>query len=425
MLNPKPGQIYPRLFWPLLALSLLSGLAGQLILALRPQAFTLHYLRNPTVLVAVHLTTLGFLATLFLAITVQALSVLFHRPHAWPALSAWGEGLFLGGAWSLAAFLGGWGGWWTMGAGVAGMSLGLWLLGKQAFTLARVSDTGTVAWTGLKWAYIYLGCMLLLGMLMAHGLLLPLPLLPQDPMDSIRFHAHLGLWGFAGLAIFGMMPKLLRLFQGSTGYEGWPLGLAFTAVHAGIALSLMDWLGGGEAVRKAAAMAFSLGALGFAGQILLLTQAARKLKFDSSFSTQLLAVLCMLLAAGLDLWITFQGGDWRQGAAALYLALVGCVGGAIMGTLQRVVGVLSWYGRFWEASMRVSVPTAWDLVDPRLAWSVPVLHAAGTVCGFFGIWMGEAGLIRWGGWLGSGALAATLALAGLSRCRGQAGDALN
>ena len=63
MLNPRVDQILPRLFWPVLALSLLSGLAGQALLVLRPEAFTLHYFRNPVMLAAVHLTSLGWLAT--------------------------------------------------------------------------------------------------------------------------------------------------------------------------------------------------------------------------------------------------------------------------------------------------------------------------------------------------------------------------
>ncbi|MGH7442096.1 MAG: hypothetical protein ACREKE_05415, partial [bacterium] len=217
MLNPRPEQIAPRLFWPVLVLSLLSALAGQCLMAWQPTAFTEHFFRNPWMLAAVHLTSVGWLATLFLAVTMQALCVLLHRPQAKATAGILGLALFYAGALALVAFLAAWRGPYVLGAALAGLGLGYGLSCRRSWALSRGFPARTRAWSGLVWAHVYLGGVLLLGALMAVGLFRQ-PVLSQAPQSTLDLHLHLALVGFAGLAILGLLPKLLRLFLGATKY---------------------------------------------------------------------------------------------------------------------------------------------------------------------------------------------------------------
>jgi hypothetical protein len=63
---------------------------------------------------------------------------------------------------------------------------------------------------------------------------------------------------------------------------------------------------------------------------------------------------------------------------------------------------------------------AWQLIDPRVAYAVPLLHFGGVAAGAFGLLNGQVALIRTAGWLGLAALVATAALVLLSRVRGKA-----
>lgn len=418
VLDPKIDEIVPRLFWPFLALALASAMASQALLVWSPEAFTLHYFRQPLVLVAVHLSTLGFLGLVFLAVSTQALSVLLHQPRAafgrsLAALAAFGCGVL-----GLLAYFGAWRQITALGLALVGLWAGFSYLALHAGRLARGSEVGTTAWQGLRNAFAYLGLLLLLGSLMGVGLLQPL--LPQDPLDTLRLHVHLGLWGFAAMAIFGLLPKLLRLFQGAKGYASWPQRAAFAGIHAGLALELAAWLRPGLGLEALAAAVFMAAGLAFVGQLALLLRAGRKSLLNSSLLTQGLAVVCLLLAAALDLRLSLQPGTWQAQAAAFYLGLVGFVGGSIVGTLQRIGAILSWFQRFYEPEPTQVVPMAWELIDPRLAYAVPLLHFGGVACGAVGLWHGQAFWIRSGGILGLGALLATLGLLALSRVRGKA-----
>jgi hypothetical protein len=419
LLSPQPGQIFPRLFWPALAVSLAFGLAAWSQALLKPEAFTLHWFRNPVVLRAVHWLAVGHLGLLFLAVIVQALPVLLHLKHSHPGLSGGGLGLWTVGALALTAFMAAPRALGLLAAALAAMATGYGLLSAQAAAMALTGRARGFAWKGLAQAMFYLGAMLALGGAMAWGLLTPL--LPQEPLATLQLHVHLGLWGFAGLSVFGFLPKLLRLFQASTGYPAWPLKACFACVHAGLALLLAHWLGLKAAwMEPVAGLSLLAGSLFFALQWLLLLLAARARRLDSSLSLQLAGLACLLPAASLDAWLLAGHGEWRQAAAALALGLAGFVGLVLLGTLQRICAVLAWFQRFYGAAMTHAVPTAWALIPRGLAWALLPLQAGATLALAAGLWRGQAGWIRAGGALGCAAQLGMLALAGLALTLGRA-----
>jgi hypothetical protein len=411
--------VAPALFWPFLFSALAMGLAAWSYPAAFPTRFTEPWLRNPAALKAVHCLALGQLALLFLAVSAQAFPVLFHRPHPAKFQGLAGPGLWLLGVLLLVCFLAGWRGAWLLGVAWSAMAAGWATLLGLALRASAGTGGRTKAFQGLASAFVYLGLQLLLGGAMAWGLLRPI--LPQEPLDSLRLHVHWGLWGFAASAIFGLLPKLLRLFQASTGYPGWLQRWAFMAVHAGLSLLLLQWLGalGGDAAAIAGGL-FLAAAILFAMQLIVLLRAARSLKADSSLALQAAGVLFLVAAAALDAWLLAGHGDWHQEAAAVALGLGGFVSLVLLGTLQRIFAVLARFQRFYEASRSSAVPTAWQLIHPGLAWAVLPLQATAAAGLAWGLWRGDAGWIRASGWLGCLAQTATLGLAVGALTRGKA-----
>ena len=284
--------------------------------------------------------------------------MLLHRPKAGLVISVAGQVLFFVGAMALVAFLAGWRVLALLATALAGLGLGYGLLAWQARKLSQATLVKTTAWHGLKSAYLYLGGFLALGAAMACGLLRPV--LPQPPLATLGFHIHLAVAGFAGLAIVGMLPKLLRLFLGAMGYATLPGKMAAGGIHAGLWLYLAGWLSDNHLLVVLATAALAVAAASFALQLVLLAGAASKPLLNSSFVAQGVAVVWLLAAAGLDVDLALLGGPWRLAEAAVYLALFGWIGGTILGTAQRIVAVLAWFQRFHEDPPAHQVPTAWE-----------------------------------------------------------------
>jgi hypothetical protein len=275
------------------------------------------------------------------------------------------------------------------------------------------------AWEGLGPSLLFLGLQLLLGGLMAAGLLRPV--LPQDPLATLQLHVHLGLWGVAALALFGFLPKLLRLFQASTGYSSWPLRPGFAAVQAGLALIFLRWLGWlGPWATTLAGLCLLAGALLHALLLLYLLKAARARRLDSSLATQLAGAGFLLAAAALDAWLLAGHGTWREQAACVALGVGGYLSLSLLGSLQRICAVLAWFQRFYEAALSQAVPTAWDLAHPGLAWGQVPLQSAAALALAWSLWRGDAAWIRVAGLSGALAQAAAIGLAAGALTRGRA-----
>ncbi len=385
-----------------------------------PQAFTQHWLRNHVLLKAVHLVALGQLGLLFLAVQAQALPVLFHQPQPakkWPLLL--GLGLWIFGVLSLVAFFAGWRNPALLGAAWVCLALAWFLLYLRAGSLRAQSESAGFAWNGLGPAFLYLALMLVLGGAMAWNLIHPV--LESDVLSNLQLHVHLGLWGFAGMAIFGFLPKLLRLFQGSVGYAGWPLNYCLSAVHGSLALLLGIWLGW---LRRdwagIAGWGLLLAAFLFAWQLTLLLVKAKKSSINSSLLAQVAGLIFLLAAAAWDARLLNQSAPWQEHAAALALGMGGFINLTLLGTTQRISAVLAWFQRFYDLAKTHQVPTAWELAHPALAWAVTPLQALAAAALAWGLLRGDAVWIRMAGLSGVVAHALTLALSVGALRRGQA-----
>jgi hypothetical protein len=188
MLDPQPQQISPQRFWPAATLALGLGLAGQVLLAWHPEAFTQHPFRQPWVLAAVHLSSLGFLGVIFLTVIVQAASVLHHQPRAraWPAVA--GPTSFALGALGLVLFFARWRSAVLLAPSLLALGSGYgWVAWQMVYGL-RGQSFNTSAKRGTAQSFLLLGALILLGTCMAFGLLgHPLPL---DPF-AVGFYIRL------------------------------------------------------------------------------------------------------------------------------------------------------------------------------------------------------------------------------------------
>lgn len=418
MLDPQPEQIAPRRFWPAAALALCLGLAGQAVLAWQPEAFVQHPFRQPWVLVAVHLTSLGFFGLIFLSVALQAISVLHHRPRslAWPHFA--GPSAFALGVLGLLSFFAGARTVERLAFSMAALGSGYGWVAWQWLRSVRGQPMNTAPKRGANWAFMALGAMIVLGACMACGLLgHPLPL---DPFAVLQWHIHLGLAGFAGLAILGLLPKLLRLFQKSKGYPTWPTSIAFAMIFIGLLGETTFAFHPDSSLGVASAASFLAAALAYALQLFYLLRQGLKRGVESSLALQVLATAWLLIAVGLDLRHSLGRGDWHLAMAAVYAGLFGWIGGMILGTLQKITAILAWMQRFFDRSTDHAVPTAWQLIDPRLAWSVVIFHSAASLCGLVGILRSAPLFIQAAGWTGMAAMATTLALVLNALRRGEA-----
>jgi hypothetical protein len=420
VLKPQACQIVPRAFWPACAVSLTMGLAAWALVLWRPEAFTQHWLRDPVALTAVHALVLGQLGLLMLAVSVQALPVLFHRPQFLQRPGARsGPLLWALGSLALLAFFLRWRSGVLLLPALAALAAAWVLAYRRALGALRGVAQPSFAWEGLGPAFLCLGLQVLLGAALAAGLLQPL--LPQDPLLSLQLHVHLGLWGVAALATFGFLPKLLRLFQASVGYTDWPLRPSFAAIQLGLALLFLRWLGLlGARAAAAAGLCFFTGSLLHALQLAYLLRAARARRLDSSLAAQLSATLFLLAAAALDAWLLAGHGGWREQAACAALGLAGFLSLILLGSLQRIGAVLAWFQRFNDAALDQAVPTAWDLVHPGLAWSQTPLQSAAALALAWGLWQGDALWIRLAGLCGAAAQLVALGLLAGVLTRGRA-----
>lgn len=408
MLDPQPDQIAPRRFWPAAALALCLGLAGQAVLAWQSEAFVQHPFRQPWVLVAVHLTSLGFLGLIFLSVALQATNVLHHRPRslAWPHYA--GPASFALGVLGLVTFFAGRRNGVLLTLSLTALGSGYGWVSWQLVRSLRGQPMNTSAKRGTAWSFMALGAMIVLGACMACGLVgHPMPL---DPFAVLQWHIHLGLAGFAGLAILGMLPKLLRLFQKSKGYPSWPTPIAFAAILIGLSGETIFAFYPNPSLGVASAASFLIAALAYSLQLFYLLRQGLKRRVESSLALQVLATVWLLAAVGLDLGHSLGHGDWHLAMAAVYAGLFGWVGGMILGTLQKITAILAWMQRFFDLSTDHAVPTAWQLIDPRLSWSVVAFHSIAGIFGLIGILNSNAAFVQIAGWTGATAMGVTLIL---------------
>ena len=397
----RPALVTP-LLWSSLGFSLACGLVAQGLLALEPAAFTGHWFRQPLLLVALHLSTLGFVGLMILGVLTQFLPMLLGRglgsaALAGAALAVFGLGLLL--------LLGVFAGWRAPGPALAA---GLALLGGAGAILAlawpalvHAGPRQRLCRASLASSLFYLVLTAGLGALMAQGLV-GSPRLAADPLALIRLHAHWGLMGFGCLMVFAVSYELLPMFNLAKGYPLWPGWLALGLVHAGLLTLAADGLGGFAKLGPPAEGLLALACVSYAVQVLWIQGKAFRPQRDASGWLFRQACLALLAAA---FWAASLA--WRAAAppgevaAAVYLLLFGFLGGAIASQLQKIVPLMAWVDRFSAQVGTAQVPVAGQLLHQPLAWLALGLHGLALLSGCVGLARAWAPCLRLSGCAGA------------------------
>ena len=398
----RPALVTP-LLWSSLGISLACGLAAQALLALAPQAFTEHWFRQPTVLVALHLTALGFVGILVLGVLTQLLPMLLGRGLGSTALVGAALALFgLGMAVLLGVFAG-----WRDPVPALAAGLGLVLGSGVALVMAwpaliHAGPNQRLCRATLASSMFYLVVTAGLGTLIAHGLVTE-PWLASNPLELLRFHAHLGLVGFGCLMVFAVSYELLPMFNLAKGYAQGPGWAALVLVHlglAGLGLTAFDLLGPKDWCPIFEAL-LAFGCLAYVVQVLLIQLKAFRRQVDASVWLFGLACLSLVAAAGAGAALACQAAPAPGAvAAAVYVLLFGFLGGAILSQVQKIVPLMAWVDRFSDHAGKAQVPIAGQLLSKPLAWPALPLHGAVLLCGTVGLALGSAAWLRWSGGFG-------------------------
>ncbi len=416
-----PREALPtRLFWGALAAGLGAGLAAQVLVAVRPGDFTLHWFREPVQLAALHLTTLGFVGLLILGVLTQFLPMLLGRGLGSIALSGAALGLFGAGLAALVAVFLGWrfpGPAWAAGAGLLGGALVILALSGPA--LLRGGGRHALTRATLASSLAYLVGTALLGTLMAQGLV-GFPRVSTGPLELIRLHAHLGLAGFGTLMVFGVSYALLPMFNLSKGWSPWPGWAALAAFHLGLGATALAALAGVRAVGRWADPLLALGTVFYLYQVRLIRAKAVRPAADASVQAYTWACACLVGAALWSCALQSRPAEPGADAGVVYLLLFGFLGGAIASQLLKIVPLLAWVDRFSGLVGRAATPSAGDLLDPLLARLVLPLHAAAVAVGCWGLASHGTGWLRLSGCLGTALFLDLGGIAVAARLRGAA-----
>ena len=397
------------IFWASLGVSLGTGIAAQGLLAFDPAAFGGQWFRNSTVLLALHLSTLGFVGLLVLGVLTQFLPMLLGKALSSSFAAAVAMGTFFISALMLWCFFAAHRLQWLAASAGIGIVLSLFaFLALAAKTLAGGGGHLLTRAT-LASSLAYLLFTSILGGLMAQGLVRP-PLLDTDPLRLIQLHLHLGLFGFAALMIFGVSYELLPMFGLARNYSLIPGWAALVLGHLGIFSLVLSVFGGPFSAQWGGLLwPWLLGAacLSYALQVILI--AVKSLRKQHEPGPLHFRAAVVLLLAGV-IWGLQLSPDATPGACAayVYLLLFGFVGGAIFGQLQKIVPLLSWYDRFSALAGRAKIPSAADLMPHRLPWFVPAFHLAASGLGFIGLSRSSPLLLRLSGVFGCGSFAAMI-----------------
>lgn len=420
---PRPALVTPFL-WTSLGLSLACGFVAQVLLAHDPQAFTQHWFRQATVLVALHLTTLGFVGILILGVLTQFLPMLLGRSLGSTALAGAALAAFVLGFLVLIGLFAAW------RAPLPAAAAGLALVSGSAATLAlawpalvHFGPNQRLCRATLASSLFYLVLTAGLGGLMAQGLVGP-PWLAPGPLDVLKLHAHLGLVGFACLMVFAVSYELLPMFNLAKGYAQWPGWVTLALVHAGlaaIAVSVFSltpapgpWCMAGEGLLALACLFYAL-------QVLWIQSRARRLQQDASVWLFRQACLALVAAAVTGFVLATQDAPGPGAvAAAVYLLLFGFLGGAIVSQIQKIVPLMAWVDRFSALAGKAQVPIAGHLLNKPLAWLALPLHFLALVSGCAGLATGSIQLLRISGCFGAALFVDQALLAASCRLRGQA-----
>lgn len=382
---------------PFVLLSMVSLLGASLWIALRPQLLT-WFFYSAEMLALTHVVTLGFASSITLGVMLrlvpEALKVA-PRSRRFALVEAL---LWIVGVSGVVFHF--WSERWTGLAWATLVVLLVALLRLWNFsTLAAAARGGdwSARWilAGLCWFVIVAALGASYGLL--HVWHIGASIWGAELIDRIGAHLHVGLLGWFGSVIFGVQRKVLPGTR--TGPRGEAIRFALHHVGLlGIAVSLL-W-GALPVAPFAIALALSLASRSLPALAALPTNRAGLWETIAHGVLLVLTVAGVLLAFGLP---TDEELRQRVEFAYGFVALFGWITLTIAGTSWKLFSAWVWLERFYPEKHRgpepKPVPSASDLVSPRLRDASGLLLCLGVAGVATGIVLGDVRVIAPCAWL--------------------------
>lgn len=358
----------------------IAALLVALVLLVTGYSDPLEGLRAPSTLIAVHLTTIGWLSVLMLGALYQFVPVitntsLYSQRLPLVGLCFIGVGLAamllgflaLSGAGALRSV------WLPAGGGL--VLIGFLLGGANiALTLWKVRPLPLHA-AFVAVSLVFLALTALLGIALSLNFVLPDPprFLLQLSGSGVSLHMAAGLGGWFTLTVMGVSYRLLSMFMLAPDEPRRSTYAALILTAGGLALLIFDallQLEGGPAsawVMRSGVAAAGLGVAFYLSDIVEFYRTRRRklLELNSLTAAAALAILALAVLIGFVLAPLGKLGEF---AAALgYLFIFGGLTGLGLSQLYKIVPFLTWLEVFGKKLGKGPVPRVQDLVKESRA----------------------------------------------------------
>jgi len=352
-------------------------------------------LRAPSMLIAVHLTTIGWLSLLMLGALYQFVPVITNTTLYSQRLPL--AGLICIGAGLGAMLLG----FLALG-GVAALSRACLPIGGSLVLLGFVlggTDVALTLWKvrplPLHACFVAVSLVfLLLTALLGIGFALTFSL-PQPPAFLVRLtgaglslHMAAGLGGWFTLTVMGVSYRLLSMFMLAPDEPRRSTYAALFLTSGGLALLILGGLAGifGSAAGWIEAVGVVLTALGvvfYLADIVEFYRTRRRKLLELNSLTAAGALALLTLALALGALMAVLGGLGRFAAAVGYLFVFGGLTGLGLSQLYKIIPFLTWLEVFGKKLGKGPVPRVQDLVNEKRArpWFIAYFITA-TIAAF-------------------------------------------
>lgn len=356
-----------------------ASLLAALLLLAAGYADPVGALRAPSTLVAVHLTTIGWLSVLMLGALYQFVPVIGNTSLYSQRLPIAGLGCIVAGLLAmLLGFVALTGAGFLHSAclpiGGALVLIGFVLGGADiALTLRKVRPLPLhAAFVAVALVFLLLAALFGVALALAFTWSQPPAFLLRLSGGGLALHLAAGLGGWFTLTVMGVSYRLLSMFMLAPDEPRRTTYAALVLTAGGLALLIAGGLlgiegGPGAAVEWLGAAATALGVACYLADIVEFYRARRRklLELNSVTAAIALALLSLALLLGLGLAIA---GRLAEFAAPLgYLFLFGGLTGLGLSQLYKIVPFMTWLEVFGKRLGKGPVPRVQDLVDERRA----------------------------------------------------------
>jgi len=357
---------------------------------------------HPRMFAAVHSVTLGWITMSILGATYVVLPLAFQakvraRWFDWViCMSALAGAVGVVGHFWIATY---WGMVWSGGMLVFASIAMAW----RVILALRGTKGAGAARAHVTVAYLNLSIAATLGSLLAVNR--ETPILPGSHVTDVFGHVHIAAVGWGTLMVFGVGYRLLPMYLPSKPVKGARPWVSLVLVETGVLGLALAFFFDPELTRIFAVLIVAGFLVFFSNVVSMLRNrvpAARKLvRPDVGMIQTGLALLCLLIATGIGLFLVFSDylkTDWVMVYGVL--GLIGFLGQIVLGIGMRLLPMYAWLGS-WAASGYTTLPKPPYQTPVRvLQWGVLVTWAVGIPVLAYGLFAKEAfRVISAGGWI--------------------------